>query len=614
MKRIYTSIINFCKTHSASLLFYMLTMLSIAAIMSVSMGELNIIGSNNIIIRCVRIVADAVIIMLPYWFLPKRLRWTALIPVFGVALWSLSSLCYYRFWGKPLELYSILLFQNFSETLLVSGIGLCKARDLIYPAVLTVSLVIYIAYRRAIIASPGFSIVARTWLSVITLLVFIFAQCLATRSIARWNDYEDVEDRIASVNKTRFTANFDAHKNIQLNGAVVHLAKSIIQFRYFINLKQELTDAQRDEIEAFRTTDSTPADSTFALLSANRNKNLILIVVESLNSEVIHAKANGREITPTLNALFDAHGSVSATNIQCQVRHGGSGDGQLLVNTGLHPISSIPISTYVYYGDDTDFPSIARALPGYSSVAIFGDDSTLWNQRGATSSMGFDSIIDKRTYPESVKRYGDDGNMLHYAFNYIKNLKQPFFAELFTVSMHTPFSIDGIPSHLVPDWIDADNTISAPKRKYLKVTAYFDRQLGEFITALKNAGIYENTVIAIVSDHSISLRTHDQGIGPMLFIAANTGISAKITRRVGQVDLYPTLLQLMGLDINGRDIWRGVGTSILDARLTSAYDVDNDRFTGTVAPALQNRQKEAFRISELIIRGNYFKRTVIKAK
>ena len=72
----------------------------------------------------------------------------------------------------------------------------------------------------------------------------------------------------------------------------------------------------------------------------------------------------------------------------------------------------------------------------------------------------------------------------------------------------------------------------------------------------------------------------------MALIIANCGITAKIDRTVGQVDIFPTILNLTG-NVGPKN-YRGAGTSILSPELTA------------------RRLQEAQTVSELILRTDYF--------
>ena len=91
--------------------------------------------------------------------------------------------------------------------------------------------------------------------------------------------------------------------------------------------------------------------------------------------------------------------------------------------------------------------------------------------------------------------------------------------------------------------------------------AYVDSALGKFFSALKAAGLYDSAVIAIVADHGEAFGEHgeeshgfflyDETIHVPLVLkaAAPQNASATVDTVVGLVDIAPTLLREVGLEV-----------------------------------------------------------------
>lgn len=618
LDRAYRGFHIWARHYSAALLYFLLSLSALIIMWWVGWGEVNALGSQNPLVRFFRLLGDAVMMLLPFWFLGRKFRPATLILIWAVAIWSMISLTYTRFWDRPLEIYSILLTSNLDLSLLKAGWSLLQPRDILYPAIALGLTAYTIIRRKSLSSSPSFSRKARLTATGFTLLLFLFSQALAIRSSMRGARDAKISFSISSDLATRYLCLSDAYADIMNNGVVVHLLKSIRNFHLIYTLPKTLDDKERGMIETFMT--NTPPSSTSATFSHNSRKNLILIVVESLNAEVIGMRIEGREVTPTLNRLLSSPGTIAALNVATQVREGMSGDGQLIINTGLHPLPRY--STFMTCGDNVQFPSIVRSLPTHRSVAFFGDDSRVWNERASFQSLGFPTIFDNRSYPPA-SHGGGDAAVFGFAANYLKSLPTPFFAEILTVSMHLPFDDHSIPTRLLPTWMDRATShqwdtninpgidshansatpLSEQTRRYLKMTNYFDTCLATFIDSLKRSGLYDDSVIVIASDHSQDFASDSKGDIPMLFMALNTGTTQRISRRVGHIDIYPTILQIMGAYDSAR--WKGVGISILDERLNAAYSPLTG-FSGTPHPAFKERMMEAYPVSELIIRANYF--------
>ena len=135
------------------------------------------------------------------------------------------------------------------------------------------------------------------------------------------------------------------------------------------------------------------------------------------------------------------------------------------------------------------------------------------------------------------------------------------------------------------------------------MTHYFDACLGRFLKGLEEAGLLENSVVVIVSDHHKKMRATDSEDKPMpiVFIALNTGITKRIEGPVGQIDVFPTVLDIMGVE----DGWRGLGTTMLDSTNCSAVDRYGNLY-GSSGSERDSLKTKAWDISDLMIRGNYF--------
>ena len=124
----------------------------------------------------------------------------------------------------------------------------------------------------------------------------------------------------------------------------------------------------------------------------------------------------------------------------------------------------------------------------------------------------------------------------------------------------------------------------------------------------------ENTVVAIVSDHTQLYRNRvigltdydavpdDWGI-PMILVGCDTTLRYEPV--IGQVDIFPTLLDVMGA--NGSP-WKGLGHSILRYDVWSAIQPRNMSVLGD-STAFTPQQRQAWDISRLLIldRSIYFK-------
>lgn len=98
------------------------------------------------------------------------------------------------------------------------------------------------------------------------------------------------------------------------------------------------------------------------------------------------------------------------------------------------------------------------------------------------------------------------------------------------------------------------------KHGYYAAVSYTDAQVGKVINKLKELGIYEETIIVLWSDHGYKLGEHNAwskftnyniDTHAPLIIKSNQAKDNqhRVTNKVEMVDLYPTLCEMIGLDV-----------------------------------------------------------------
>ena len=104
---------------------------------------------------------------------------------------------------------------------------------------------------------------------------------------------------------------------------------------------------------------------------------------------------------------------------------------------------------------------------------------------------------------------------------------------------------------------------------YYAAVAYMDAQVGKVMSALRKAGLEENTIVIFTSDHGYHLGEHDfwakvslheeSALVPLI-ISVPGKQPAVCDSFVELLDLYPTVAKLCGLDVpvrlQGKDISR----------------------------------------------------------
>lgn len=578
----------------------------------------------NPIATLAKCVGDLAIILYIFWLLPSKKRWIILIVQFLLSIFFITNIWYYRSFREILSPLSYRLISNLNSTLFSSLLNILHFEDIIF-IIFPIFLIIFLLHFNKINknSSTKNNLNKRTRLIafISSILLWITGQSahIITERKQEYGMYGFIEESVYNNIKRRLSFNINdmpfPTSKLRHEGLTLYFVRSLVMILHDIRSHGGHIKLNKENIETIdRYISRINIESISVKDSIISHKNVILILVESLNSYVIDKSFNGNYLTPTMNGLIHNDRTVSALNMRTQVKNGVSSDGQLIINTGLLPIKDGVVM--LNYGRSNNFPSLIDALPNHDNLAIFGDDGTTWNQTENFKKFGFNRIYSELNFKREAEKIGNDGAMFKQCCKLIPSLKIPFFIELVTFSTHLPFKDEAVKT---PSWIKALSNTEEHVKNYYSMINYFDRELGNFIQFLKDKNLWDETLLIITSDHSIlvALSQEDQKIYkrlsevPSVFIAANSGITKQIDHPVGQVNIFPTILQLMNSSgING---YRGLGKSLLDDNLTSTVDSDGEIW-GEADSIEIAHQRQAFEISELIHKGNYFKNTKIHTK
>lgn len=525
-----------------------------------------------------RSMVDALLLLLPYWLLPAKLHiYYVSIIVFLFSFWGLSQLWYYRTYDDLMPFSSFLLFDNISPLLLNSIKASMKLTDILF---ILPPFFLFILYWFLFVDTIKKTPVNSKKRVIYTISILLFA--ILIHLMNAYVFYSKMQNRttchlgIRYVNTVNYISYFD------FNGFVPFCIHSFINT---ILEKRSLNIKEKEEIESFLSKYMLKyTDNQYAV---KEKQNLIVIIVESLNSWLINFKLDSIEVTPHLNQLCQENNSILALHIQPQVKSGRSSDAHFMYNTGLLPINNGAVA--VRFGE-AEYPSLAKALKGYKSLSMVCDDAKYWNQETAFKSYGFTQLYDSRSMMNTSGNINDH-ILLEKAANQIKHVDFPFYAQLVTISMHYPYNTLEIPSTN----ISKSKLYTKDIRNFLEKAHFCDNAIGKFIQELKETGIYEKSLIAIISDHNEIDKNQIENRKETLpedkeiaMIILNGSQKLNYTSKMEQIDIYPTLLDLMGAN---NYPWKGLGHSIF-------------RKDSILLLPLEERRSY---ISDLIITKGYFK-------
>ena len=302
-----------------------------------------------------------------------------------------------------------------------------------------------------------------------------------------------------------------------------------------------------------------------------KGKNLIFILAEAFNSIAV-----SEELTPTLYKL--THEGFVFNNFYSPVFLSTTG-GEFQATTGLIPTQE-NLSDWKKYT-----PNIMYALGnsfkplGYNTQSYHNWTYTYYSRQKTMPTLGFDTYLGCGNGLEkqmNCKWLPSDIDLFNTTMPYYQDYDK-FVTYYVTVSGHAPYAYNSTGNSIALKNINyvRDLPYSNNVKAYLATQIELDRALETLINNLDNAGILEDTVIALVGDHYPYTLTLDEineisdykkdetiEVNRSNFIIWNTNYQEPIyIDKVGsQIDVLPTLLNLFGIEYDSRFI---IGKDIL---------------------------------------------------
>ncbi|QNQ82508.1 LTA synthase family protein [Lactobacillus sp. PV012] len=299
-----------------------------------------------------------------------------------------------------------------------------------------------------------------------------------------------------------------------------------------------------------------------------KNKNVIIIHLESFQQFLIGLKVNGQEVTPFLNSLYHNKNTISFSNFYHQVGLGRTSDAENMLETGTFGISDG--SLFSSLGSENTFQAAPQILRqnGYTSAVFHGNVGTFWNRNETYKNLGYNYFFDGSYFSQDQNDksgYGlKDKLLFGESVKYLEHLQQPFYTKFITVTNHIPFDLDTQDK----DTFKTSATNNQTVNNYFETAHYLDQAVKEFFTYLKKSGLYNNSLIMIYGDHYGLSNSESTALAPLLgkqpsqwseydniseqrvpFMLHMSGLNGGINNEIGgEIDVLPTLLHLLGVN------------------------------------------------------------------
>ncbi len=318
-------------------------------------------------------------------------------------------------------------------------------------------------------------------------------------------------------------------------------------------------------IEVSNYVKSNQINPNSELFGVAKDQNIIVISLESLQEFAINLEVNGEEVTPFLNQFIQE--CYYFNNFYQQTSQGKTSDAEFITENSLYAADR---GSAFYAKSQNQYESLASILKGqgYYTAVFHANEKEFWNRETMYEALGFDHFFDESAFlvnEENSFGWGlTDEAFFEQTLDYLKGLPQPFYAKLLTLTNHYPFEIPEQYQYISPG--ETNNEIV---NHYITTVRYLDEALKSFITNLKESGLYDNTIIVMYGDHyglsesyyedlaillqeeEITLNRHlDLQRVPFIIHLPNQEEGEVVSTVSGQIDMKPTLLNLVGLPVN----------------------------------------------------------------
>lgn len=292
--------------------------------------------------------------------------------------------------------------------------------------------------------------------------------------------------------------------------------------------------------------------------AVRREKNVVVIIVESLSTEFVGSLNTGLEggrykgYTPFVDSLL----TRSMTFERTFSNTGYSIDAMPAILASIPRMDrSYVVSPYSL----NRINSIASELKtvGYSTAFFHGACNESMGLGAFARQAGFDRYYGKDEYVADTRRGGEndfdgrwaiwDEEFLQFFCDHIGELKPPFVAGVFTASSHHPYNVP----ERYRDRFPEEGT-----QPVVKTIRYVDNALRLFFESAAKQPWYENTIFIVTADHACPLTEHPEyhtEIGhfkvPILFFEPKGELPVGVQPgTMQQIDIMPTLLDYLGYD------------------------------------------------------------------
>ena len=300
--------------------------------------------------------------------------------------------------------------------------------------------------------------------------------------------------------------------------------------------------------------------------------NVVVFILESYGREYIGALNKDAKIpnykshAPFLDSL--SQHSMIFTNAYANGRQ------------SIHGMSSVLAGIPAFKDAFTSSPypkqkieSLVSTLKseGYNTSFFHGAANGSMGFLGFSNILGIDNYYGRTEFNDDSQFDGFwgiwDEPFLQFMKKTLDKKKTPFFASVFTVSSHEPY--------IIPN--KYKNTFREGGVPILKCAEYTDYSLKRFFNEAKKESWFSNTIFVFVADHCNQIyydefqKPINRFAVPIIIYKPNSDLVGVNTDLAQQIDIYPTILDMIGY----KKPFRSWGRSLFDTKTSAPFVINS---------------------------------------
>lgn len=319
-----------------------------------------------------------------------------------------------------------------------------------------------------------------------------------------------------------------------------------------------------------------PSSTLPTLIPPNvpRPKNVILFVIESCGAEHLALYGSPYDATPRLNAaaqhalIFDAFYAHQGLTVNALAS---------ISLSILPPITGWPVTSREPNLPGTTLQRVLKPL-GYRSAFVGSGDNTYLNQSDFLANRGFDDVLDAHSLEATFgcQKLFSWGVEDHYTIDALiqwidrdPTHARPFYALTWTQQTHHPYEL--APGSPQVDYLHGQpHPAARDYNRYLNCLHETDAQIGRLLDALAARHLADDTLLIVTGDHGEAFglphgvwghgsHVYDENLRVPLLVC-NPRLfphTHRMPQVGGQIDLNPTILDLLAVDVKPPDTWQG---------------------------------------------------------